>query len=260
MSIPTMSEKDKSVVLFFIDNNNEPTHATAVAKKSGVISKKWAGERCKHLEREGVLSYKKIRPARQAHETEYYFIASTTDALHQLVAAFNHDPDSQHKFMLSQYYRSMISDLVQQFMGSIPDNDVWKFATHKHAATRYKPLSEEDERHLTDELENNWIALKFVEHFISEGDKRSMIMQQLMETAHNPKISPAAANAAGYTKGVCLGMDKCQQWIKKDKALEYREERLKAEWNNAPFGDHIHWRELFDQLDNLNSNYPYLCD
>lgn len=261
MSIPTMSEKDISVVLFFIDNNNEPTHATAVAKKSGVISKKWAGERCEHLEREGVLSYKKIRPARQAHETEYYFIASTTDALHQLVAAFNHDPDSQHKFMLSQYYRSMTSDLVQQFKDSIIDNDLVKLATLEHTATRAQPLSDGDEWLLTDALRENWLALRWVEHFISAtDDERSSILQQLLESVRNAKISPATADAAGYTKGVCLGMDACQLWIKKDSALAYRKERLKAEMDNDPFGSYIHWEELFNQLDHLNSNYRYLFD
>ena len=195
-----------------------------------------------------------------------YRLNHDANALHKLVAAFNHDPDSQHKLMLSQYYRSMIPDLVRRFVDSIPDNDLWKFATHEHTATRDQPLSNEDEMSLTNTLRDNWLgdnwlALKFVTHFISaKDDERSRILHQLMESVHNPKISPAAAHATGYTKGVCLGMDKCAAWIKKGAALSYRKERLEAEWDNDPFGNHIRWNELFNQLDNLNSNYRYLFD
>jgi len=164
--------------------------------------------------------------------------------------------------MRSQYYQGMIHDLVKQFVDSIPDSDLCMLDTWERTATREQPLSDGDEILLTNALRENWLALKFVTHFISveDDDERSGILQQLLESVRNAKISPAAAHAAGYTKGVCLGMDKCAAWIKKDAALSYRKERLEEEWNNAPFGNYIHWDELFNQLHHLNSNYQYLFD
>lgn len=280
--MPT-TDKDKSIILFFIENDNEPTHATAIAKKSGAISKKWAGDRCDHLEGSGVLSHKMVRPARQAHETEYYFLAPTIDALHAIVDAFNHDRDAQTAFMRSQYYQDMTLDLMERFKRSIPDNDLWKFTTYKHDATRDKPLSKEDEEGLTRELRdkwirNNWIALKFVTHFVSaDSDERSRILRQLIETVRNPHISPAAAGRREYHKGFCSGMDTCTPWIKERVVpittinetvqLTYADARSQAEMGIYDYGlipapDEllINWMELFTQLHHFNSYYRFLFD
>ena len=186
-----------------------------------------------------------------------------TNALHKLVAAFNHDPDSQHEFMRSQYYRGMTSDLVHQFVDSIPDNDLWMLDTYKHTATRDQPLSNGDVAFLTEmlTLRVNWLALKFVTRFISvDSDERSRTLRQLIETASNPVISPTAARNAGEKRGFCLGMDKCLPWIRDDAALKYRKERIEAEMNNAPFDKRINWTVLFAQLHHFNSNYRYLFD
>lgn len=198
---------------------------------------------------------------------DYWSVIPDFRVLKELVDRLKHDPDSQHKFMLSQYYRNMASDrvqqfdLVHQFVDSIPDNDMWKFDTHQHTATREQPLTEDDKKLLTDALRSNWLTLKFVTHFISvDTDERTTILQQLMESIHNSSVSPAAAKAIGYTHGFCLGMDECQLWIKDDKKAMWFERRKKVDWDTAPFGEHIRWRELFDQLDHLNSNYRYLFD
>lgn len=195
--------------------------------------------------------------------------------------AFDHDRDSRTVFMRSQYYRGLTSDLVQRFKGSIPDNDLVKLATHEHPATRDQPLTEDDEWLLTKALGANWLALKWVEHFISvEADERGSILQQLLESVRNSKISPAAAHAAGCARGFYDGMVEARPWIV-DKVitkitinengtnekvqLTYASACRQADpdsFEHRPTRDElcINWEELFNQLDNLNSNYQYLFD
>jgi hypothetical protein len=203
--------------------------------------------------------------------------------LKELVDRLKHDLDSQTAFIRSQYYQDMIPELVHQFEDSIPDNDLWKLTTYEHDATRDKPLSKEDEEGLTRELSdklirNNWIALKFVTHFISvKDDERTDILHKLMESVLNHHISPAAAQRRGYHKGYCSGMDVCTPWIKERVVtitmindtvqLTYATVRGQAEMGIYGYGPRpatdkplINWGELFHQLDHLNSNYPYLFD
>ena len=189
----------------------------------------------------------------------------TIDTYDVLTKAFDHDHPAQIMFMRSPYYRAMVPDMVDRFIESIPDDDLWKFDTHQHTATREQPLTDDDKDRLTTALipnwvvKPNWLALKFVAHFISvNSEERSAIIHQLTETTCNRHTSPTAANAAGYRKGVCLGMDRCQQWIRDGAALQYIDERLKAELNNDY--TRINWEEFFHQLDHLNANYSYLFD
>lgn len=253
------TEKDKSIIVFFIENDNEPTHATDISKKSGAISKKWAGDRCDHLEDRGMLIHKMSRPARQAHETKYYFLASTFKALHVIVDAFDHDRTAQTAFMRSHYYRAMSPDLVQQFKDSIPESDLCAFATHHHAPTREQPFIQADEYRLTDSLETNWFALKFVTHFISVSpDERTTIIHQLKESTSNPYISLSAARCDECKKCFCAGMDACQPLIGDDKKALWRKKRIKAEIDAVSY--RINLREFFHQLDYFNSNYSYLFD
>lgn len=211
-----------------------------------------------------------------------YSLKNGLSSINALTKAFDHDRDSQTMFMRSQYYQGMIHDLVKQFVDSIPDNDLWKLDTHERTATRDQPLSDEDERLLTGALRANWLALKFVTHFISveDDDERSGILQQLLESAYNPKISPTAAHRRGYKIGFCSGMDECIPWINEkvitkitinekginEKVqLSYASARRQADlgiYEHRPATDKlcINWTELFAQLHHLNSNYTYLFD
>ena len=53
-----------------------------------------------------------------------YRLNQDPNILHQLVAAFNHDPDSQHEFMQSHYYRNWTPDLVERFDDLMPLHDI----------------------------------------------------------------------------------------------------------------------------------------
>ena len=182
------------------------------------------------------------------------------ETFHILVTkAFDHDRDSQTVFMRSQYYQGMIHDLADQFVDSTPKKDRWMLV---------RPSNDDD---IDDDelavwimdnvLRENWLALKFVTHFIfATDDERSSILDLLMKTSLNPVISPTAARNAGEKRGFRSGMDACQLFIKDDKQADFIKERIKAEMNNAPFDNYINWTELFAQLHHFNSNYRYLFD
>ena len=206
------------------------------------------------------------------------------ETFHILVTkAFEHDRDSQTVFMRSQYYRGMSRDLVQRFKESIPDNDLSKLDTYTHTATREQPLTEDDEWLLTNALRANWLALKWVVHFISvEADDRGSILQQLLHSVRNPKISPATADAIGYANGFYDGMVGARPWVddidkvviktwineKGDNEKEQLTYARACRQAHPDFLDMCHrrdeprinWKELFTQLDHLNSNYRYLFD
>jgi len=220
---------------------------------------------------------------------DYWSVIPDFRLLKELVDRLTHiykDFESHHSqtvFMRSQYYHSMTPVLVKRFKDSIPDNDLSMLATHKHAATREQPLTEGDEDLLDRALGANWLALKWVVHFISvEADERGSILQQLLDSVRNSKISPAAAYAAGYANGFCDGMVEARPWIVDiDKVITKTtinengtNEKVQLTYASAcrqadpdsferiPARDElcINWEELFIQLDNLNSKYPYLFD
>lgn len=252
-----------------------PTEVLDNVKPDGITTLHGVRKALNELE---CVEMKNITPAGRPN----YQCRMKTDpkTFHTLVTkAFDHNRKSQTVFMRSQYYQGMPSELVHQFEDSILDNDQWLFARPSDDDNddmlvvldydeRTEPLeieweyglTDEDKSSMTNALRFNWLALKWVVHFISaKGDERSMILQQLMETAHNPAISPTAARATGKKKGFCQGMDKCGMWIRDNAQPAYRKARLEAEMNNTS-SNHINWRELFNQLDNLNSNYRYLFD
>nr|QNO46203.1 hypothetical protein ABPEKODN_00016 [Methanosarcinales archaeon ANME-2c ERB4] len=204
-----------------------------------------------------ILEKKKLikRESAGRGHPDYWSVIPDFRVLKELVDRLNHDPDSQHEFMRSQYYRGMTHDLAQQFVDSTPNKDRYMIA----------PLSEDDALLVTqsiiaDGLRDNWLALKFVTHFISvDSDERSGILSRLMETSLNPVISPTAARNAEYKKGFRSGMEASIQYIDKDKELAFREKRMEAEMKTV-IDNYINWTTFFAQLLYLNSNYRYLFD
>jgi len=220
---------------------------------------------------------------------DYWSVIPDFRPLKELVDRLTHiykDFESHHSqtvFMRSQYYHSMTPVLVKRFKDSILDNDLSILATHKHAATREQPLTEGDEDLLDRALGANWLALKWVVHFISvEADDRGSILQQLLHSVRNSKISPATADAIGYANGFYDGMVGARPWVDDiDKVViktwineKGDNEKVQLTYARACRQAHpdfldmchrrdeprINWKELFTQLDHLNSNYRYLFD
>ena len=115
-------------------------------------------------------------------------------------------------------------------------------------------LSDEDKQCLSMSLEDNWLALKFVLHFISaKHDERDRILDQVNSDADDTRLSPWAAWEQGFDDALKRVEQKvCSAEDLKPVYAERQKERQGEPLNN--------WIEFFYQLDHLNSNYPFLFD
>jgi DNA-binding Lrp family transcriptional regulator len=203
------TDKDRAILMFLLKNNNEPTHATGIAKKSANISRAWAGKRCEYLKEKGVIDCVMKRPSRQKHDTEYYFIASTIDAVRMLVDTLKHDPPMRQVFMNSQYYRNMIRVLVDEFEDSLAAiglslHDIFQHISdlfgeaaehicHKIYAELSKiidmdktihKLGNAQKEEIISCLERSWFALRFILYYLFSDieTKRQIILNIVMDS------------------------------------------------------------------------------
>lgn len=139
-----------------------------------------------------------------------YSLKNDITSLNHIVKSLN-DPDSQRKFMRSQYYRNWIPELVQRYADLIPPAETisaW-YAKHLHEMDlncRIK-LSDRDKKVLTESLETSWIMLCEVLNFISipPVDERIFMLAMLSHLQYdinNSPVSPVAAWKSGLLCGV----------------------------------------------------------
>lgn len=290
MTTLDLTDKDKSILMFLIENDNKPTHATGIAKKSGNVSKAWSQERCHILGKKSVLSHVMIKPARQKNKTEHYFIASTIAALDVLLDAFKSDHDAQNALTQFQPYRSLIPEIVREFKSLMPsyiDERVFhSFSTQyeekmpiyaekddpmfynmwlcrrsplaegeslKHALTAFKiDFTEEDENCLAESLKHNWLTLKYVMLCISITDEeRERMILQIWFAVNDSRLSPSAARKDGWL----TALDSVGPLISKKAEYVAAYDRFYDAVRSEPS---INWIEFFCQLDHFNSTYRFL--
>ena len=281
-----------------------------------------------------------------------YSLKDGVPPLRYIVESLN-DPDSQHKFMESPYYRCLIPELVQRFNDMMPlhdihaskswaedfkdssvgkdsvvhlsdtycikehsnnvlccvvenhrdrprvtfevsglsdedmevlknylikhglklgDDDVFEDTTEKPldhwTRVRYTTdpeamddklilivknhLSDEDAQYLTMSLEDNWLALKFVLHFVSAThNERDRILDQVKSDANNPRLSPWAAWECGFGDA----LKRVEFMVCDAESLRPVYAKRKKERQSEPLNN---WIDFFDQLSRLNSNYRFL--
>ena len=223
---------------------------------------------------------------------DYWSVIPDFRVLKELVDMLNHDPDSQHKFMLSQYYRGLIPEIVEEFKALMPsyiDEHVFSSFSHnytekmpiyaeekddpsfytiwlcrrspleegeslKHALTAFKiDFLKADEKCLTESLKHNWLTLNHVMWFISTtGEERVRMALQIWFAANDSRLSPSAARKDGYITALRSVRD----------STSATAEEIMAAYDN--FYDAmrsepaIDWIEFFCQLDHFNSAYRFL--
>jgi len=92
-----LTEKDKIIIDYLLENGNEPTHEGGIARKVTIIDKsgrrlrsitrKHTGERCEYLEEKlGLLTHVSRKPLRGAgYRTPHYFLSDEIEAFQTLV-------------------------------------------------------------------------------------------------------------------------------------------------------------------------------
>ena len=133
-----LTEKDKVIVDFFLMNINMPTHQGAIARgatiedKSGRqlrgVTKKHVGDRCKRMEKIGILKYKLKKPLRgTGYTTKHYYLNDEVEAFRTLVHTYlcKEDPMRRLIFMHSFYLDCAIEDNIKEllFRWLIPEEE-----------------------------------------------------------------------------------------------------------------------------------------
>ena len=113
-------------------------------------------------------------------------------------------------------------------------------------------LSDEDKQCLTMSLEDNWLTLKFCIHFIAaKHGERERILDKINRDAGDPHISPWAA----WEQGFDAALKQVEHTVVDAEALRPVYVKRQKERQDEPLNN---WIEFFDQLDHLNSAYPFL--
>lgn len=133
-----LTEKDRIIVDFFLMNNNMPTHEGGIARgatiedKSGRqlrgVTKKHVGDRCKRMEKIGILKYKLKKPLRGAgYRTRHYYLNDEVEAFRTLVHAYlcKEDPMRRLIFMHSFYLHYAVEENIKEllFRWLIPEEE-----------------------------------------------------------------------------------------------------------------------------------------
>jgi hypothetical protein len=221
---------------------------------------------------------------------DYWSVIPDFRVLKELVDMLNHDPDSQHKFMLSQYYRGLIPEMVEEFKALMPsyiDEHIFhSFSTQyeekmpiyaekddplfysmwlcrrsplaegeslKHALTTFKiDFTEEDENCLAESLKHNWLTLKYIMLCISITDEeRERMILQIWFAVNDSRLSPSAARKDGWL----TALDSVGHLISKKAEYVAAYDSFYDAVRSEPS---INWTEFFCQLDHFNSAYRFL--
>ncbi|MCK4455711.1 MAG: hypothetical protein KAU99_05125, partial [Thermoplasmata archaeon] len=133
-----LTEKDKVILDFFLMNSNMPTHEGGIARgatiedKSGKqlrgVTKKHIGDRCRRMEKIGILKYKLKKPLRGAgYKTRHYHLSDEIEAFKTLAYTYlcKEDPMRRLIFMYSFYLHYAVEENIKEllFRWLIPDED-----------------------------------------------------------------------------------------------------------------------------------------
>lgn len=108
------TEKDEKIILFLVNNNNEPEYPAKIAQMTG-ISSRWVGERCKKLKEQEIL-LSKPKHAKSRGYTEHYYLNDFKTVFKKLEYASD---DLLLPIMLSNYYRGKIAIIIKNFENDI---------------------------------------------------------------------------------------------------------------------------------------------
>lgn len=123
-----LTDKEWEILLYFIKNNGySPIKQGLKANDrlcgpfisypamierdlGGDVTRGWASKICADFEASGIFGHVMIRPPRQKHETEHYFLRRDLDALRKVVRlVIEHAaPDDRHRLLSFSYFRSLI--------------------------------------------------------------------------------------------------------------------------------------------------------
>ncbi len=177
-----LTAKERTVLEYFLRNENQLAYPAKIEKdlKKG-ISRNWAGKICEKLTLAGILEFKKIKPPRQKHRTEWYRLVEDVDSFINVARVYLKTKADRRIFMRSTYASNMINmELmrhVQERLGThYDDEDLKRLLTFMRmfpsalwfALSIEGAQSQEENRRYTEErkgLDKEGVYYPFIDDF-----------------------------------------------------------------------------------------------
>lgn len=226
---------------------------------------------------------------------DYWSVISDFKVLIELVGRFKYDPDSQHDFMESPYYRNCAPKLVSWFAISFAELKLSVFDIHneesisheivegkraildllkRHSPDDYKAVLEsEKERmkpttftdpeldHITDALTFNWSMLRFVVYFLTadDGTKRELMLKVARDAASTDADAKPNSALLGMVRVANQSLQKYDDVIRGEYLCRVCDgvERTLASKGEPP---RMWFTDMFGQIENMRNRYPFLFD
>jgi hypothetical protein len=122
--IPKFTDKEKMIIMYFLENDNEPTYPSKISKSlKNRISKHWAIKLCRLFEKEGLMEYKQIKPPRQKNKTEWFYIKNDFNTFLRISYdfLFSNESIEKLKFIQTKYVQKLINEnlirIIFYYMG-----------------------------------------------------------------------------------------------------------------------------------------------
>lgn len=134
-----LTKKDRIIIDYFLENGNQPTHECGIERgvivedKSGrklrAVTKKHVGDRCRYLEKVGILKHVSKKPLRGAgYRTPHYFLNDDIEAFQILVDIYlkRENPMRMLIFMQSSYLDKAITKNISALLVRwlLPDEQI----------------------------------------------------------------------------------------------------------------------------------------
>lgn len=110
---PIFSNKEKMLIMYFLNNDNKPTYPTKISKElKNKISRVWALEKCKELKQIGIMNFKKYKPPRQKNKTEWYYLRDDfkTFVLIAYNFLFSYNYSEQLRFIQTKFVQEKLNE------------------------------------------------------------------------------------------------------------------------------------------------------
>jgi predicted transcriptional regulator len=106
-----LNKTDEKIIMYLINNNNEPTYAAEIAREFKA-DKSWLKGKCEELIDKGILLSENKCATRYKY-TEHYYLGDMTDVLNYLYAQGSKSLIDH--IMTKDYYKSQIDNLISNF-------------------------------------------------------------------------------------------------------------------------------------------------
>lgn len=229
---------------------------------------------------------------------DYWSVIPDSKVLGELVERFKYDPDLQHGFMGSLFYRSMIPGLVSQFAnsfvglelsmsdicnyGTSPENLEWldkAKSNHldflkRHSPEAYGDALKSEKEHITPTtftdteldqiagaLKFNWSMLRFFLRYsaVDDDEKRELMLKVSHDANSIDALTRPKAASLDLVRDINRTFQKYDDETRGE-VLCVQCDAIEAALAHDGEPPRVWFTNFFDQIENMRRRYPFLFD